>query len=213
MVDFFRMPLLTPEKLSSIIEFDEAHIPVTGNKGQGALLMTAHIGNWELCVPVLVKLGYRIIIIMVPQRGPGGSFIQSIRNSTGGKYISKRTSTRTMLRLLKDGNSLALLGDQDGRKSGAWVNFFAQSSSRPRGAAVFAIHTGAPLVATWCILQNDYRYRMEFCQIPTDNLPPEREQAVQELTQRYIAAVEDVVRQYPEQYFWFHRMWKTKPKD
>lgn len=213
LVDFLRIPLLTQENLSSIIEFDEEHVPFTGDKGQGTLIMTAHIGNWELTVPVLVRLGYSVTALIVPQRGAGGTQIQYIRDSTGGQFISKRTSTRTMLRLLKDGNSLAILGDQDSRKSGVWVNFFAQSSSRPRGAAVFAMHTGAPLVTTWCILQKDYRYRMEFSQIPTDNLPSDREQAVRELTQRYITSVEEVVRRYPEQYFWFHRMWKTKPKD
>lgn len=213
LVDFFRMPLLTRDNLSSVIEMEEDQLQEAIKKGSGALIMSAHIGNWELIVPALTKNSYPLVTVMVPQRGPGGSFIQSIRDTTGSQWISKKSSTRTMLRLLKEGKFLGLAGDQDSRRSGVWVSFFEQQSSRPRGGAVFSIQSGAPLLAGWCLLQEDYRYQLKFTPVPKDNLPAEKEAAVQELTQRYISLVEEVVRKYPEQYFWFHRMWKTKPKN
>ena len=211
LVDFFRMPLLTGDNLSSVIDMEEDQLQDAMRKENGALIMSAHIGNWELIVPALTKNGYPLVTVMVPQRGPGGSFIRSIRDSTDSQWISKKSSTRTMLRLLKDGKYLALAGDQDSRRSGVWVSFFEQQSSRPRGGAVFALQSGAPMLAGWCLLQDDYRYQLKFTPIPTDNLPPGKEAAIRELTQRYITSVEEAVRQHPEQYFWFHRMWKTKP--
>lgn len=211
LVDFLRMPLLSQDNLSSVIKMEEDQLQEAIRKGSGALIMSAHIGNWELIVPALTKNSYPLVTVMVPQRGPGGSFIQSIRETTGGQWISKKSSTREMLRLLKEGKFLALAGDQDSRRSGIWVSFFDQQSSRPRGGAVFALQTGAPMLASWCLLRDDYRYQLKFTPIPTDNLPQGKEAAIAELTQRYLTSVEEVVRQYPEQYFWFHRMWKTKP--
>jgi KDO2-lipid IV(A) lauroyltransferase len=213
MVDFFRIPLLTEPKLASIIDFDETYLREATGMQQGALIMSAHVGNWELLISMLAKSGYPLVPIVMPQRGPGGTYIKSVRDSMGCEYISKKSSTRTMLRLLKEGKFLGLAGDQDGRKGGVWVTFFNHLSSRPRGGAVFSIQTGAPLLAAWCVLQPDNRYRISFTPIPADNLPPDKESAVLELTQRYILAVEEIVRKYPEQYFWFHRMWKTKPKN
>jgi KDO2-lipid IV(A) lauroyltransferase len=212
LIDFFRTPLLTRDNLSLVIEMEEDQLLEAMRNGKGALIMSAHIGNWELIVPALIKNGYPLVTVMVPQRGPGGSFIRSIRDSSDSQWISKKSSTRTMLRLLKEGKYLGLAGDQDSRKSGVWVSFFGQQSSRPRGGAVFALQSGAPMLAGWCLLQDDHRYQLKFTPIPTDNLPPGKEAAIQEITQRYITSVEEVIRQYPEQYFWFHRMWKTKPK-
>jgi KDO2-lipid IV(A) lauroyltransferase len=213
LVDFFRIPSMTQDELVSIIEFNDDQIRKVMKGGQGALIMSAHIGNWELIVPMLVKNGYPLVPIMVSQRGPGGLFIKSIRDSIGSQWISKKASARTMLRLLREGKFLGLAGDQDSRKSGIWVTFFGQPASRPRGGAVFAIQSGAPMLAGWCILMDDNHYQLNYTPIPTENLSIDREEATQELIQRYISALEAVIRQYPNQYFWFHRMWKTKPVD
>jgi KDO2-lipid IV(A) lauroyltransferase len=213
LVDFFRIPLLTESKLASLIDFDETHLPEAVELQRGALIMSAHVGNWELMIPVLAKSGYPLVPIVMPQKGPGGTYIKSVRDSMGCGYISKKSSTRTMLRLLKEGKFLGLAGDQDSRKSGIWVTFFNHLSSRPRGGAVFSIQTGAPLLAGWCVLQPDNRYHISFTPITADDLPTDKESAILELTQRYVSAVEEIVRRYPEQYFWFHRMWKTKPKN
>ncbi|UCH63020.1 MAG: hypothetical protein JSU77_00760 [Fidelibacterota bacterium] len=212
LMDFIRIPALSAKSLDTIVDFDESHVREAREQGTGAVIMTGHLGNWELIVPTLTLLGYPIIPVIVPQRGSGGLIVKTIRGSTGSRYISSRTSSRTMLRLLKEGNFLGLASDQDARKSGVWVTFLGQFSSRPRGSAVFAINTGVPILAGWCILQSNGRYRLNFTPISLKNLPGNRDQAVQNLTQRCMDALEEVVKQYPEQYLWFHRMWKTCPE-
>lgn len=209
-MDFIRMLTITAQRLESVLEFDEANIREAREQGGGAIILSAHIGNWELIASALCLRGYPIIPVIVPQREPGGSFVRAVRESTGCSYIAKRTPTRTMLDLLKEGNFLGLAGDQDAKKRGVWVNLLGQPSSRPRGAAVFALITGAPMLAGWCLLQKNGRYQLGFKSISTKNLPRDRDQAIQVLTQRYTDALGEAIRQHPEQYFWFHRMWKTR---
>ncbi len=212
LVDFIRIPALSADSLDSIVDFDESHVREARERGGGAVIMTGHLGNWELIVAILALRGYPIIPVIVPQRGPGGPLVKAVRESTGSRYITRRTSSRTMLRLLKEGNFLGLAGDQDARKNGVWVTLLGQPSSRSRGSAVFAINTGVPILAGWCVLQSNGRYRLIFTPISTENLPPNQDQAYQDLTQRCMDALEGAVRQYPEQYLWFHRMWKTRPE-
>jgi KDO2-lipid IV(A) lauroyltransferase len=211
LMDFIRIPTLNAEKLASMIHFDETYIREAREQGRGALLMSAHLGNWELIIPALVLHDYPITVVMVPQKGRGGAFVQAVRDSIGCPYISKKTPARTMLRLLKDGRFLGLAADQDARKRGVWVTLMGQPSSRPRGGAVFALQMGAPMLAGWCLLQKDYRYHLAFEPIHTNHLPKDRDQAIQILTQRYMDILGDTINKYPEQYFWFHRMWKTRP--
>ncbi len=211
LVDFVRIPAISAGCLGSIIDFDETHAREARERGSGAVIMSGHLGNWELIVPALALRGYPFIPVIVPQTGSGGPLVDAVRESTGSRYISKRTPPRTMLRLLREGNFLGLLGDQDSRRNGVWVTFLGRPSSRPRGGAVFALQTGAPMLAGWCILQNDGRYRLSFSPVCTENLPRDRDRAAQTLTQRYTDALEEAIRRHPEQYFWFHRMWKTQP--
>ncbi|UCD38125.1 MAG: hypothetical protein JSW54_01170 [Fidelibacterota bacterium] len=211
LVDFVRIPTLNGQRLTTIIDLDETYLQAAREQGHGAIIMSAHLGNWELIVPALAHHDYPITSVMVPQRGSGGVVVRSIRESTGTPYISKKTPTRTMLRLLKEGRFLGLVGDQDARRSGVWVTMLGQPSSRPRGGAVFALQTGAPMLAVWCLRGQDDRYKLEFVSINTENLPADRDQAIQSLTQRFMDALGEAIRRHPEQYFWFHRMWKTRP--
>ncbi|UCH10475.1 MAG: lysophospholipid acyltransferase family protein [Fidelibacterota bacterium] len=211
LIDFLRIPTLSLQNLEALIQMDDTQLREVHERGGGALIMSGHLGNWELMARKLVSRRYPLTAVMVPQRGAGGAFVQAIRDRIGCEYIPKKTSTRQMLRLLKEGRFLGLVGDQDARKSGVWVSLFGRPSSRPRGSAVFALQTGAPIIVGWCLLQKDRRYHLQFKSISTENLPAYRDQAIQTLTQRYTSALETAIRQHPEQYFWFHRMWKTRP--
>jgi len=211
LMDFIRIPALSANSLDSIVDFDESHVREAREQGSGAVIMSGHLGNWEQGILSIGRRGYPLTTVVVRQRGPGGSFLETVRNATGSRTISKKTPTPTMLRLLKEGNFLGMAGDQDARKKGVWVTFFGYPSSRPRGPAVFALRTGAPMLFCWCRLQKDRRYQLDSVPINTENLPRKRGQAIQSLTQRYTDALEEAIRRHPEQYFWFHRMWKTEP--
>ncbi len=211
LIDFIRMPGYSVERLPQIVDLDESHIRAARESRQGLVLVTGHLGNWEIVNLVLGRLGYPLSGVAVTQRGSGGRFINEVRDDTGAEFLARKTSTRTMLRLLKAGRFLGLVADQDARKQGVWVDFFGQLSSRPRGGAVFSIQLEVPIFFATCLMGTDRRYHIEFRAIDSSNLPEDKAGAVQELTQRYITVLEKLIRRYPEQYFWFHRMWKTEP--
>jgi KDO2-lipid IV(A) lauroyltransferase len=137
--------------------------------------------------------------------------INEIRKEAGAKILSPKAPSRTMLRHLKEGRFLGLIADQDARSRGVWVDFFGQPSSRPRGGAVFGLQLGLPIFFVSSLMGPDRRDYIRFRPIDMDNLPDEKEPASRELTQRFMVMLEAEVRGHPEQYFWFHRMWKTKP--
>ncbi len=210
-MDFIRIPHITEAGLSKVLTIDERFIKSLKEKRQGAIIMSGHVGGWEMIPLALGRLGYQAVLMVMPQRGKGAPFIDAIRSSTGSGAIAKRASIRQMIRLLNEGTLLGLAGDQDARRNGIWVDFFGQPSSRPRGGAVFALHSKVPMLFAACILGEDKRYHLHFTPLPTDDCTGDKDKDAQLLTQRYNTALESLVRQYPEQYFWFHRMWKSRP--
>ncbi|UCH85084.1 MAG: lysophospholipid acyltransferase family protein, partial [Candidatus Latescibacterota bacterium] len=101
---------------------------------------------------------------------------------------------------------------QDARHHGIFVDFFGRPASTVRGPAVFAIRRDCPIVPCFLIREGCDRHRAVF---ERPLWPDERlsgREAVRELTQRFTMLLEDYVRKYPEQYFWTHRRWKTKPE-
>ena len=111
-----------------------------------------------------------------------------------------------MYKVLESGEILALVSDQDAKKRGVFVKYFNQQTSTPKGAARFHLENGAPIIFTICCQDklNDYTIEFHPVKIATNA-------TVESITQSYTSLLEEYVRRYPEQYFWFHRRWKTKP--
>ena len=101
-----------------------------------------------------------------------------------------------------------MISDQDAGKRGVFVNFFGRKASTPGGAAQLAIKYGAPIVVTMSIRTACGRYKSIFREVEV-----RENDTVEELTQRFTTIMEEVIRQNPEQYFWMHRRWKTRPPD
>ena len=102
---------------------------------------------------------------------------------------------------------LVLISDQDARNRGIFVDFLGHQASTPRGAAIFHKRTGAPLIVGTCIQTDLNKYQIEFVSSKPDKIDE------YEITQTYTNIFSAYIRKYPEQYFWFHRRWKTKFKN
>jgi len=109
-----------------------------------------------------------------------------------------------MYDILADNGILALVSDQDAKRKGVFVDFFGTQASTPKGAALFHQKSGSPLVFGVCIQIALHKYRVEFVPV----IP--KSKSLQDIIQAYTTIIEKMVRRYPEQYFWFHRRWKTK---
>ena len=209
--EFMRMPDLSNRDLEAIVEFDETHLQSAVTEGRGALIMTGHLGNWEIAVQAISRRGFPLSVVAVRQRGPGGGYLESLRASIGIPSLSKGATGAKMLEAIGAGRILGLAGDQDARSRGYWVTFFGIPSSRFRGFAIFALRTGATMLFFRCFMDGDRRYHLEFVPISGDQLPSNTHDAALTLTQRYMDSLQAAVEQHPEQYFWFHRMWKSEP--
>ena len=195
--------------------FDEIDLRVLGRenldnafeKRKGIVFITGHIGAWELLSAWLGSNGYPTTIVLAKQKNRGSNqFIIDHRCQFETKYVYRRSSIDEMYNILKRNEALALASDQDARKHGVFVNFFGKKASTPKGAARFYLNSGCSLIFTLCYKVGKNKYVIDFVPIV-----PEDGANVESITQSFTKILEEYIRKYPEQYFWFHRRWKTKP--
>jgi len=117
-----------------------------------------------------------------------------------------------VLRSLRAGRVAGLVADQDARRRGLFVDFLGTPASTARGPALFALRAGAPLFLGSCVALPDQpgRYRCEVEEIRVDRTG-DLDEDVRRLTAAHAAALAERVRRMPEQYFWQHKRWKTRP--
>ncbi len=188
------------------------HIRDAYQKGKGVLLLTAHLGNWELLAIIGAMIGYPLSIIYRPlDFKPLDQFISDCRTRFGGKLIPKRKSMRAVLRSLRQGDMITLLMDQNvDWYEGVFVDFFGHRACTSKGMALMALKTGAPVVPVFLIREESGFKGLFLPEVPLIKTG-DKTKDVEENTEAYNKIIESVVRQYPEQWFWLHQRWKTRP--
>ena len=177
-------------------------------KNKGVIFLSAHFGPWEMMGVWLAKNNYPITGIAQRQKNRGANdFFQQQRELSGAKHIFKKESFDKMYNILNKKEILVLISDQDARSRGVFVDFLGQQASTPRGAAIFYKRTGAPLIVGTCIQTDLNKYQIEFVSVKPNKIDE------REITQTYTNIFSAYIRKHPEQYFWFHRRWKTKLKN
>ncbi|MCX7049310.1 MAG: lysophospholipid acyltransferase family protein [Candidatus Sumerlaeota bacterium] len=176
-----------------------------------AVLVTGHLGIWEILAPVLTRQGFRISMVAKPIHNPYiEAMFREIRGDWG-EVILTDDSMKKIVRLIKEKWVLGLAADQDARKAGIFIPFFGRPASTAAGPAFFAIRFGLRLLPTFAI----YTPKGTIKIIMEAPLPvPEgltQEEAIKELTRLHTLRLEERIRETPEQYWWFHRRWKTAP--
>ncbi len=176
-------------------------------QGKGLILITGHFGAWEMLVSWLGHSGYKIVAVANRQSNRGADKYFRERRETGKmKHIYNKRGSKAIKGVLKDQRILILVSDQDARKKGVFVNFFGRPASTARGAAVYHQRTQAPILFSTCVTDGPNRYRIRFQIIPENP-----RDSITQITQNFTSLLEQAIREHPEQYFWFHRRWKTKP--
>lgn len=182
-------------------------------EGKGAILATGHYGNWEIAAAAVAARGVPIAAI-VKRMGNRlvDARLEALRRGLGVETIEMGKASRLVPRVLREGGIVGIVGDQDARRSGVFVPFFGRPASTHRGTALFALRLGAPVFA--CTARRlpgaEVRYEVSGHRVPVRSTG-DLEADVTRLTGQLAAALEADVRAAPEQYFWFHRRWKTKP--
>ncbi|MCK4903801.1 MAG: lysophospholipid acyltransferase family protein [Candidatus Marinimicrobia bacterium] len=173
----------------------------------GIIFVSGHFGAWEILAAWLGYNKYPVTAVAVKQKNRGSDkFFIELRGHFGMKHIYRKSSLDNMYNVLERGDILALVSDQDARKRGVFINYFNRETSTPKGAARFHLENGAPIIFTICYQNKPNDYTIEFHPI---KIAPDA--TIESITQLYTSLLEEYVRRFPEQYFWFHRRWKTKP--
>lgn len=180
-------------------------------EGKGIVLVGGHFGNWELGGASIAAQGYPVDGIYQPARNP--LFDQSVveaRQRLGLELIPRAGASRRALERLRQGRIVGFVSDQNAGRTGVFVPFFGRPASTHAGAALLALRSGAPIFFGTAIRDGKDYYGIS--EEITASREGELDEVVQRLTAAYTACLEKLVRQWPEQYFWHHRRWKTQPQ-
>jgi Kdo2-lipid IVA lauroyltransferase/acyltransferase len=183
-------------------------------RGRGVVVAVAHFGNWELLARATARRGVPLTAITRALRGRLNERLLAARREGGLRELPDKGSSGAALRLLRRGETLAVVIDQNMRPSrGVFVDFFGEPACTTPAAAVLALRTGAPLLAVFPVRGPDGTHRV-WVEGPFAPPPGTRgRSAVKALTQEVTRAVERAVRAHPDHWFWVHRRWKTRPPE
>lgn len=184
-------------------------------RGRGVVLVTGHLGNWELGGAAFSCRGLPVDAVAKGMSNRRfGAFLDARRRGLGVRLVELGDARREALRSLRDGRVLGLIADQDAREQGVFVPFLGSLAATFRGPALFALRAGAPIFLGVSLREpgTPARYRVVVEEIPfTPSGDMERD--VLALTGAHAAALERAILQAPEQYLWQHRRWKTRPPE
>jgi KDO2-lipid IV(A) lauroyltransferase len=182
--------------------------------GRGLILVTGHLGNWELGGAYIAARGIPVDAIARRMSNPlFDRYLTETRSRIGMVVVHDADAVRRTPRSLRENRAVAFLSDQGvmGLAS-TFVPFFGRPAKTPRGPAVFALRLGVPVVFGTAVRQPSGKYRLVFESIPVEDTG-DRDRDVDAIVARYTATLERWVRRYPEQYFWHHRRWRRQPPD
>lgn len=211
----FRLARLDRDEILSrtrMVGFDAFRAAV--EEGKGVVLMTGHLGNWEFCASGFTARGIPLDAVAKSMANSrfGAALIEA-RERTGMGVIDADDAPRRVLQSLRAGRVVAMLGDQNAHRGGVFVPFFGKLASTARGPAVFALRTGAPVFLGIPLRDPGWKqqYTVELRRIdvqPSGHVDAD----VLGLTTAHTAALEEAIREAPEQYFWQHKRWKKRPE-
>jgi len=206
---FARLPRLTPQNISSLIRYDGLdNFRSALARGRGVLVATAHLGNWELSAFSHAWMTAPMHIVVRPLDNPRlDALVERYRALSGNHIIEKKDAARGILKALKSGDAVGILIDQNTTlDQGVFVDFFGIKACAGTAFAKLAHHSGAAVVPGFALWSaEERRYILRF--YPEISMTGD----VAQDTQRVHSQLESVIRQYPDQWLWIHRRWKTRP--
>jgi KDO2-lipid IV(A) lauroyltransferase len=206
-----RLSMATREDVIARTDITEAAAAVRAiEQGRGVIVVTGHLGNWELGAAAFSARGYPVDVIAKRAANPlFYDHILEARARLGIRVIDMAGAPKQVLRAIGDGRAIGFAADQHAGGVGVRVPFFGRPTAMFRGPAVIALRTGAPLFIALPIRRPDGSYDVAL--EPIDTTPTDDSEAdTVRITAAWAARLEDGVRLHPEQYLWHHRRWRDR---
>jgi KDO2-lipid IV(A) lauroyltransferase len=200
--------------LSLVTSEGRDHLEDALGRGQGALIFTAHIGNWEIAAAPISEVGPLNEVVRVLDNPLLERELARLRSKFGGRLIDKMGAAKPILRALGQNEIVAILIDQNVlRREAIFVDFFGKPAATTPGLASFHLRAGAPLVPIFCHPAAGRKYHLKI--LPRVDIPlsGEVDEDVLKITQICTNIIEKEIRKNPESWLWIHKRWNTRPAD
>lgn len=213
-VEFFWGYKTSPERIRQIVQFDCSDtIRDALAQGRGAVVITAHFGNWELFGRSVVCNGFPLSVVARDCNDPRqAAFINRMRERGGLKVISKNEPAARMLEALKANEMLALLPDQNAIDKPVFVPFFGKLASCAPGVALLALRARCPILPGFLVRDQQGWHVDQWPPIEIPDAGTMHEKIVR-VSADYTKVIEQQIRRHPEQWLWFHDRWRRRPED
>jgi Kdo2-lipid IVA lauroyltransferase/acyltransferase len=215
LAEFCQMPRYTPDLSRSFIRYEGLeHYLAARDQGKGVLVLTGHLGAWELSSFYHSLMGYPMSIVIRRLDNPlVDGLVNQIRCLHGNQVLHKDDFARGLLAAMKRGETVGILMDTNMTPpQGVFVDFFGHAACTGSGLARVARRTGATVVPGFLLWDEaTQQYVLRFGAALDLPVTEDAEADALAYTALFTRVVEEYVRQYPDQWLWLHRRWKTRP--
>ena len=181
---------------------------------QGIIVVTAHFGSWEVAAQCLSFFKPVVAIARNMANPYADELIQNRKKSHRFRIMPKYGPFGTRLfKPLKDGHILGILSDQHPRAGGMVLNFLGRPAATHKSPARLHLMTGAPVCFAYCVRLGPMRYRFQCSNVIRRKATDDRDADQRYILETLTAAMEEVIRETPEQYLWAHRRWRVAPQE
>ena len=215
LVEFCRMARYTAENTRNWIRTEglERYLAAKA-RGKGVLIVTGHMGAWELSSFYHSLMGYPMSMIARPLDNRRlDAFVNGIRCLHGNLVLPKDDFARGLLTAMRKGETVGILMDTNMTPpQGVFVNFFGRQACTASGVARVALKTSAAVLPGFMVWEEaEGRYVLHFGPQLVFERSADTEADIVAATQLCTSVLETWIRRYPDQWLWIHRRWKTRP--
>jgi KDO2-lipid IV(A) lauroyltransferase len=215
LVEFCRMPRYTAENTRGWIRTEGLdHYLTARARGKGVLVLTGHLGAWELSSFYHSLMGYPMgMVIRRLDNRLLDTFVNNIRCMYGNRVLHKDDFGRGLLTAMRAGETVGILMDTNMTPpQGLFVSFFGLKACTASGLAHIALKTGAAVLPGFLVWEpTERQYVLHFGPEVEFASTGNREADLEAATQTCNDVLESWIRRYPDQWLWIHRRWKTRP--
>jgi len=214
LVDILKIGNTWREEINRFVDVEgEEHLRKSLRLGRGVLLFSAHFGNWEIASAFLSQRGKLNVIARPLDNESLEQELSRIRERFGATVIYKHQAARSILRVLKANEMVAILIDQNVIRSQAvFVDFFGKPAATTPSLATFFLKTQAPLIPVFCFPTSHQKYCLQIQEPLKAALTGEEKTDVLKITQLCTKIIQNQIQNCPEFWFWLHDRWKTRPE-
>lgn len=214
LIDFLRAERWGEAEIRRRVAFEgiELLMPLLSEK-RGAFVLTLHLGNFELANLAAPLYGIPLTVVARPMANERiYARVLRQRQRTGAEVIGRRRVAPAVLRAVRRGRVVAVLNDQYSRRArGVFVPLFGQRCSTSAGLATLALRSGAPVLPFYIVRDGEDHHTARFAPPLEVRRSGDRRRDILELTERFNAALEAIIRCHPTQWMWSHRRFRHSP--